>query len=227
MSTRQTLLTKAKAYLQYPQELDDADLQSFANSALYFYSRLKPREKYHDITGSGSYDLSLPSDWDDNFSSILSVEYPAGKRDPVFLKSGRDYIVYKSTNSTILRLLTYTPTSSETIRICYTVPHTLDDTTSTIPTVDEEALALMIASFAAFSLAARYTQISNDSLGADVIDYGARASDMRRVAEDLKERWSEMLGFKEDTLPPETAMGDLDLSFSWNRDFIIHRRGLD
>jgi hypothetical protein len=226
MSTRLTFIGRARTLLAYPQDVDEADYMDLLATAASYYSRLRPKERYFDTVGDGSsYSIPVPSDWDDSFSVVKSVEHPAGKRAPIFLRDGRDYVVYKSTGATVIRLLEVTPSATETTRVCYSATHTITDDSSSVPVHDEEAVSIMLASFIAFALSARYAQISDSGLGADSVDYSIKAAEMRKVAQELDEKWKGAMGFREG-IPAASGIGDYDLSFSWQRDFIIHRSAL-
>ena len=58
---------------------DLADYAPAIEAALAGYSKHKPKTLVRDLSGTGGHDLALPAEWDPEFSSILRVEYPAGR----------------------------------------------------------------------------------------------------------------------------------------------------
>jgi len=76
----------------------------------------RPYELVATLTGNGAlYDLTLTS-WEDRWSRIIRVEYPAGEKEPVYLEA-RDYLVLPGT--TTFRLRSAVPTATETAKITY------------------------------------------------------------------------------------------------------------
>lgn len=77
-----------------------------------------PQEKTAIISGDGGYQYDLPDDWQEGFSYIISVIYPADDILPRRLEAG-DYAVYKSPGGLKLHFFQLTPQPTETIRITY------------------------------------------------------------------------------------------------------------
>ena len=80
---------------------------------------MKTKTKVADIAGDGGYQYGLPTDWVEGFSSLIKVEYPAGKQVPLILEAG-DYSIYKSPSGLKLHFYSLSPAETETIRITYT-----------------------------------------------------------------------------------------------------------
>ena len=148
--------------------------------ALSRYNQDMPRVIVEDVTGDGStYDLTLTS-WVDRFSSVRSVEYPAGYRPATFVDPN-EYEVYHTSNSAHLRLQLVTPGSGETVRVTYTGLHTLSGldsaATTTVYAWHEDALVCLASSRLMMRLADLYLHEQGGSLlQADAID---RQSEIR------------------------------------------------
>lgn len=197
------------------------------------FSKDKPLVKKYDITATGAYSYALPSTgvgtWIKGFSTLISVEFPADKQDPVYLED-EDYIIFEDDTSETLRFPTSSP-DSDTIRIEYTVPWTLTKDTSNIEDVDEYAFACLAASICMRYLAAYFAQTQKPSLDIDVIDYQRRVVEYTDLANDLENIYRDHLGMprigakKSDMGTPVTAASlakDLDIIFPWGEDYITH-----
>ena len=62
--------------------------------ALLEFSNVSPYKVKKYYAGLGEFSYALPSDWDTNFSKILSIEYESGEQVPN-ITEGKDYILYE------------------------------------------------------------------------------------------------------------------------------------
>lgn len=141
-------------------------------AAVEHYSELWPlRAELELAPGSTKYDL--PDDWVDGFSAVLGVRddvdantpprryYPPAVRI-VGTVAGQQQLVFGSA----LR--------GTDVKLEYTLPHTLDETTNTVPARHHEALALLGASYVAVEVAARYAHTGARQVSADTVAYEDR-----------------------------------------------------
>jgi hypothetical protein len=179
------------------------------DEAVRQYSHHKPLIQTYDITGDGTATYSLPSDWVDNFSELVSVEYPADYQDPVWLKLD-DVFIYNDGSAYKLRFPEYEPSSSETVRIRYTIPHTLDEDSTTIPDTDFEAVANLATAVCAMALAGRLIA-AKDSHSAGEIQIRTQADEYRSFAKELIQLgYYKRLGISEKEQPLAYKLFDLD-----------------
>ena len=203
-------------------EIEDSDIEDAVQDAVEGYSRIRPRNRRAEITGSGVYDLTLPTDWQDNFSLITEVEYPAGEREPEIVDT-REWIIFKTSSTTVLRLLKDTPTATETVRIIYTVPHTLSASASTIPDMDYQAICYLAAAILCLDLSARYTATIDSTLDADTVNWRTKGDEYARLADRFLVQWNTRMGLRfGDAVQAATGKADYDWSFSWDREFLTH-----
>lgn len=73
-------------------QLDTTKRDEFIQQAVSQYSNRRPQVITETITGDGNAYLSLPSGFDENFSTILGIEYPLDQQPPQFLKM-TDYML--------------------------------------------------------------------------------------------------------------------------------------
>ncbi len=230
MASRQTITEDIKTLLKagaLPREfaLDEADYADLIEAALSRYSKDRPQLSYEDYAGDGAvYDFTLPAAWDRALTVVASVEYPQGEHEPAYLQR-RDWTIYaRGTSAEKLRLLRLTPASGETMRLTYTLPHTADDSSATIPANDLKCLAWLAAAEGCHILARRYAQTSEPILGADSVNYTSKAAEYTRLGRELERKYQNHIGLKEgDTAGPSGASMDWDETLSQSRgDYLTH-----
>lgn len=93
--------------------------------AVKAYSRVRERTKVQTITGDGSaYTFSHPSDWEDDVSRVLHVEYPAGEQDPEYVDANEyDGDRQQSTGTRKLHFFDLVLPNATTALVTYTLRH--------------------------------------------------------------------------------------------------------
>ena len=138
-----------------------------------------------------------------NFSVVTAVEYPAGERDPALLEKDEWITYWPDSTAAELRLLRITPISGKSLRITHTALHAGDG--STVPDGDFEGVANLAAAYAAWRLAAIYSQLGDSAIGADAVDYRGKASAYADLARALEERFKELFGLDEEEEQPAAS----------------------
>ena len=139
-----------------------------------------PREQKTTLsTSAGSRDLSLATLTD--LVRVYAVEYPVARYPASFVQ----HSVFAGT----LTLLTeQAPAGVEDVDVFWGGVHTLDESTSTIPTVAEDVVITGAAGFAAVELASFATNRANvggPETARQYMDWGERL--LRRFHESLRE----------------------------------------
>ena len=164
-------------------QVTDDEVDQFITEAVNEYSKLFPRKMVKDITSAASqYDYDLPDDWDVNFSYIYSLEFPQGKQNAVFYEKD-DYTVY---NDEKLRFLKNTPGSAETIRLVYFIPHSVGESASSIPSINEHSVSNYAAALCLEKLANKFAKTDNPSANMQFIDYQNKSDIYAKRARELK-----------------------------------------
>lgn len=204
--------------------LTQAEKDAFIEQAVKEHSKIRPLKKVADIVGSGVFDLALPVSWEKGFSKILSVEFPADEREPVYLED-EDWLIYEKTTGEVLRLINDTPSAAQKVRLNFSARHTVDVATGTIPDADFDAVADFATAFAATALASRYAQLSESTLGADSVDHKSKSQEYRSMAGFRFKLYKEHMGIKEgDPAAAGFATKDWDVNFPWGEDRLTHPR---
>jgi hypothetical protein len=225
MATRETMLVLLGQRIQDSEEVLSAEARSTAlREALKDYQRYRPRRLVTDIIGNGGSDYPLPSSWVMDQSLIDSIEFPYGDVPPVYLDEA-DYVLYQSVSTTVLRLLTVTPSVTQTLRILFTTQHQLTETTSSIPASDEAAVANKAASLCCLWLAAHYAQQGQATVRADSTQHDSKVRQYRDLSKDFLELYHNHLGIGDDVdVAAASAVLDWDNTFSWGAERLTHPR---
>jgi hypothetical protein len=212
------------AKLTNPGELDAA-----IASALERYSKDRPRQVVAQVDGDGgfSYATSGLTGWVDGFSGILDLIYPYLSTDQQPKALDRDrYLVRRLPAGTVLHFIEHTPAAAEDFLVEYTVPHTLDADSSTVPASDDEALADLSAAEAFDYLAAVSLQELQSNIDADTVDRLSKAGEYRQQAAAFRKKYEAKIGSTADQPVPAAAYAEADLAFGDSRasDRFFHAR---
>lgn len=168
-------------------EVDDFDPAIVA--ALELYGKHRPKLLVVDADGADSHDLELPEEWVEEFSRIEQVEYPIGLV-PATLLDPADWQVYRSPTGPVLRLVEIIPATGESVRLTITVPRL---ETEVYPG-DLDAVASLAASICCETLANLFTQTSDPTIAADVVNYRSKSGEFTKRAKRLSELYHRHLG---------------------------------
>jgi len=206
------------------EEISTTEINDSIELAVRYHSRFRPQIIVDDIAGSGVYDLTLPDTWEKDFSVILAVECPQGSRTPTYLEP-KDWMLYRGTSGNpSLRLLSFTPSASQTVRITFTHTHLVTASTTTIQDEDYWAVGNLAASMAARLLAARYARVWGPVLNVDVVNYPNKSEQYLALAKECENIWRLHLGLPPEGAPsPSFQYGDWDMTYSWNRGLLVHK----
>ncbi|MBI1885433.1 MAG: hypothetical protein HYS09_03840 [Chloroflexi bacterium] len=135
------------------QRWTDAELDRHIDRAVREFGLAVPLEATAAlITTPGSRDLSLAAL--SGLVAVEAVEYPTGDYPP-------SYVSYSVWSATLTLLIDSAPTSAEGVNVFYTKLHTLDATTSTIPSRYEDLVATGAGAYAALEWASFATNRVN------------------------------------------------------------------
>lgn len=192
-------LTKSKTRDDAGKLADPTDFDNNIAEALKRYSKHRTRLACIDISGTGAHDYSLPADWSDGLSIVVSIEYPVGDV-PETLLDDDDWSLYITPTATKLRFMD-APTA--TVRLLYSLMH--DE--ASVPAADLEAIANLSAAFCCRQLATAYGNTSDPTIQADSVNYRSKSDEYRRLADALEGQYKNHLGIKnEDVLTAGMAV---------------------
>lgn len=183
--------------------LDDPDdYLAAVEAAVLKYSQHRPATLVAEITGNSTNDLTLPTDWVDGFSAIVSAEYPMDQIPAVFVDANEVY-TFKKASGLVLRLENDKPVSPAKVRFTYTGYHLAGvdgavgtAAASSIPDGDFEAVAALAASYACTQLATQYASGVDPGISADMVDGTSRAEEFRKRSAELEQRYLSAMGLR-------------------------------
>jgi hypothetical protein len=171
------------------------------NDTLQRFSRDIPARVSADVTGNGTkyYILvgsgTVLSRWVDEFSSIISIEYPAAD---VALNETPNYLIpddwrddYQAGGYTYLRLPNHTPAATEKMRIIYSAPWLFSGSPESldIPAQYFSAYCYLAASCCCTAISARYSRTNDSTIGADSVNHLSRAQEWANRAKDYMKNY--------------------------------------
>ena len=232
--TREDYLARLETALQDDAEkLQPDDKYRILEQAVVIFSKDKPYTKIEEKDGDGSaYDFALPDDWIDSFSYIVGkIEYPADDyQNPQYIEDS-DWKFFKklvaTVKTTYLRILNFIPADGKTLRYEYALPHTLNETTCTIHDSDIEAVISLAAALCFWALAAKFSQSTDSTIEADVIDYQRKSDLYSALAKEKMAVYNSLMGLGEESKGSGAASAgisvkDLDIEYSWKEDMLTH-----
>ena len=160
------------------------------------YSTDAPYTKVEDVNGLGTQLLNLPAGWQDPFSTLRLIEYPIGNVPPTFVAQD-DMSLYQTPTGKKIQLRYSIGAGTANVRVTYTVKHTLDGATDTIPTSRREAVACWAAALLCDQLATLYAGQSDSTIQADSVDYKSKSATFASRARALRKRYTDELGVEE------------------------------
>lgn len=205
-------------------DLATADRDRAIAHAAEQFSRVRPRLIVADVTGTGSNDYAPPTGWEEQFSTILSIEFPTGNVPATLLEDG-DYEIYRTTAGERIRLRTQQPTASEAFRVSFTGLHSVTATAGTIGDGNFRAVCHLAAAIACRMLATQYSQATSPSLGADSVDHKSKAGEFAARSRELLQIYRIHIGAQAETPAPAASYTqDWDRDFGWGEDRLTHPR---
>jgi len=206
--------------------IQPAQFDLIIQDAVRLYSFHRPDIGYVTQTGDGTtYEWTVPEDWDEQFSSIASVEYPAGSRDPQYMDATSVLIYEDDSNQFYFRLTGTTPSGSQTIRFAYTRQRSIDDTTTTIPDSDKEAVMHLVSYHYLRRLAAEMAKAVVSSNRDDPVDLQGKAANYISLANMEYREYTRLMGIQEDEVLPIVAIATISNPMSWGTGPLTHESG--
>lgn len=225
--TKNDIVEQMQAKLANPANIKTETYEELVNEAVVEYSRHKPQVKVADTTGADVWDYALPTGWVTDFSNIISIEYPfnSATQDIDLIKEGVSWLYYQDTTSVKIRFLGSKPSASETFRVTYTLPHTVDNTSSTVNNAHERSVVNYAAALLAEVLAAEFEKKGRSSLPEGTFDLRTKAQEYHAQADRYYKRWRQGMGIPEDGGPRAASEStDTDWKLSTGDTPLTHAR---
>lgn len=218
------LITRVEQLVQADdnQLLNKLDVfRSFCISALERYSRDFPKYYRWLESGDGTARYDFPSQFDPQFSSVVSVEMPTQQVPPTFLRA-KEYQVYENDYTTYqLLFLQGAPDSAVQFGVAFTVRRTWAD----IPDAHKEAFAALAASGVCDVIASRVAGRMDSTVSADTVDPSTASSAWTDKARAFWRLYAQtVLPRKQEDVKAAEAVSDVDSPFAETSSRIFHTR---
>lgn len=162
--------------------------------ALARYSADVPRQVVVDVLSAGGWQLGLPAGWVEDASTLVAIEYPIGQM-PVSQLAMDQVSIYASPTARYLVLPDdVVAAAGDALRVTYTAPHTLDDSTDTIRPAHRFAVASLGAAILCGQLASYYANESEPTISADTVDRRGKSDLYRSRQRDLAATYDNVIG---------------------------------
>jgi len=193
--------------------LSNDDIDGAVNNALFRLNQDKPSQMVVDVNANDENIISVPVLFEQDFSQIISVEYPLNERPRCYLN---DVYIYQEPTGPVLDL----PESiTGSLRITFTVRHHLDATSSSFTFEQQEPMACYAASILCGQLATLYSHDTSSVIQGDSVEHASKADLFRRRARDLDKRYQDYIGIDK----PKSSAAAVVVSVSSNKSYLTHK----
>lgn len=177
------------------------DAGIYLMQAILLYSKYRPLERIERKTVISPSKISdLPSvsgyKWEQGFSDINFIEYPAGNTPPLLLNNSDFEIFLNDENIYMLR---FAFNLENEYRISYNITHRFNELNPPVissPDSDFYCIADIASGIYLLALASRYSQSTGSLLNADTVNYNSKPDVYRRLAKVHLGRAATWLGIK-------------------------------
>lgn len=152
--------------------------------ALFRYSSDRPRTACETVVFDGSAFLSMPADWQKDFSRVLEIKTDSGRVpfETVPSLSGEKI------------LLSGDVRKGDVLTVWFTQRHIATETEDTVPPADREAVANWAAAFLLDGMAAGYAGSVNSTISSDSVEHGSKANNYRAQAAACRKFYRDHMG---------------------------------
>lgn len=194
------------------------------------YSKVRPRVLVYQEQGDGATKRHVLAStittsgkaWDDDQSELLAVEVVTDPDDDDELVTPTleaDWWLRQDTSEQHVLFLRYATGTTAYLRLHYTLPHTLDGldgaSATTVKDKDAEAVKLLCTAAWADWIARAASDLANESLGVDQVEYQTHAYNWARRARELRRAAVERLA------PTQLTVGAAGTSIDWDTDALL------
>ncbi len=201
-------------------KIDAGDIDEAIALAVKQYSKDRPLDKVEDIVSAGGHYLDMPSEWQIEYSSLKSLEYPIGSFPPEYIEVATYGIYNSPTGRQIMHDASLN--SGEGVRVTYTIKHTVDGATDTTLSLDHEAISSWAAAVLCEQLATFYSGDQDALIQADSVNHSDMASRYNRRAKDNRKRYYDMMGIEPKRNKAAGVQVDLDMRNSRGNNRLTH-----
>ncbi len=232
MATEGAFLEQIDALIQADDnELAQVDRSRILASAIERYSHDRPDEITEDESGDGGryYAITGLASWVDDFSHIISIQYPAptvaSDETPVYLDAKDWDDDYYDGSTRYIFFPNHSISSGEAFRVRYTAPYAKSSGAYATPSQDFYAICNLAAGLTCQSIAVKYARTHDSSISVDSNDHAGRSERFAARARELigyyNEHMNLITGDAASRQGPAGVFVDLDTS-PRGRRYLVH-----
>jgi len=201
-------------------KLTNNDFVKAVNRSIARYSKDRPRAIVEDVAAPGGNYLNLPASWEFGFSRIESIEYPIGNVPPTLLDIA-SYGMYNAPGGKQIMVRSIIA-AAESVRISFSIKHTVDEVTDTSPEHEREAIAAWAAAVCCEQLASYYAGDSDSTIQSDSVDHNSKSREFSNRAKVFRKRYFDELGIDPKRNIAAGAVVNMNLPNSRGNDRLTH-----
>ena len=194
----------------------EAETDVCIQDGIRFYNSINPRQFVHEISDASGTKFIILDDvlanWEPRFSNIVKVSRvtnPATNEEIERIYDVSEYYTRKDVDDKDVLHLVYS--SSQTLRIEYTMPYFVsptDPAATTVPNADNTMLTAICSSAVALWVARRASDLAASQLGSHEIH-------MEELSVRWAERAKELMDEANSYVSPEAGMSNVGLAQQW------------
>ena len=202
----------------WTEESDDYDRHIL--SGLDIFSKDYPHIILASITGDSTQIYATPTGWINEFSQIISIEYPISEVPPSYLSNDRFQLLNTATSTWKIFLKDDAPTSSQTFKVRFTAQR---DATI-IPVGYIEAFQWLVSALACTELATIYVNTTDSSINADASNSFEAAAGYADRAAVYMQMYKNYMGIGDGKVPPSLHITQRTQSYPYGITRLTHPR---
>ena len=202
-------------------KLQLAEKDRAITAAVQRYSTDRGKEAAEDLTPTDANTVPLPVAWVEDFSTLVSLEYPIGNKPPTYLDAGR-YRFYRTPAGVTIQTDDAVAVSAGSVRATFTIKHTVDAATDTIPLEHRQAVASWAAAICCHQLAAFYASGQDSTIQADSVQQQSKAQEYTKRAAELEKAYLNELGIDDKRGEPAGEIVQAKQTDSWGGPRLNH-----
>ncbi len=171
---------------------DPGDLTQALVKASEKYNRRRPFRKTVELAGSSDRKVAVPSDWLENFSEIVAIEYPLNETPTSYIYK-KFYRIKAEPSGLLIEFLDDYPGDSSNFYLTYTIRHSITEAASTVYAHDEEIFVTLAASYAAEMIESKYSDTVDSEMGADAVGFRDKAEKFASLSRQYREEFDKLL----------------------------------
>lgn len=233
MASIETFLQRVDALLVANENEFSSDSRGdMLAAAIERYSLDRPNKVTEDETGDGGkyYPVSGLTSWVEDFSHVLSIQYPAyaisADNIPLYLEPDDWDDRYYDGSTQYIFFPYHAPAATESFRVSYTAPYVEVAGAYNTPAQDFHAICYLTAGLCCRAIATKYSRTTDSTITADAVDHAGRADRFAARANEYISMYEKHMGIStaaDGGIEPTAAGVFIDWNTDSGRRYLVHK----